>query len=51
MHFVLSLYYGDFNLSLHDGVTCSSKSNFTSYLAVYSHGCIIFFFVYILCIL
>ena len=41
---VLSLCYGDFNLSLHDVVTCSSKPNLTGYLAVYSHGCIIIIF-------
>ena len=33
---VLSLCYGDFNLSLHDVVTCSSKPNLTGNLAVYS---------------
>ena len=44
---VLSLCYGEFYLSLHDVVTCSSKPNLTGYLAVYSHVCIIiiiFFF-------
>ena len=41
---VLSLCCGEFYLSLHDVVTCSSKPNLTGYLAVYSHVCIIIFF-------
>ena len=40
---VLSLCYGNFNLSQHDVVTCSSKPTLTGYLSVYSHGCIIIF--------
>ena len=45
---VLSFCYGDFYLSLHDVVTCSSKPNLTGYLAVYSHVCIFtIFFAYI----
>ena len=39
---VLSLCYGEFYLSLHDVVTCSSKPSLTGYLAVYSHVCIFF---------
>ena len=40
---VLSLCYGEFYLSVHDVVTCSSKPNLTGYLAVYSRVCIISF--------
>ena len=46
---VLFFRYGDFYLSLHVLVTCSSKRNLTGYLAIYSHVffIIILFFSYI----
>ena len=36
IHYCFIPCYGDFNLSLHDVVTCSSKPNLTGNLAVYS---------------